>query len=258
MKTLRKKLKFLSLFMSFCILFASCSQYDDSTAVDDNSVDFTGQDIFKSVFFADGDFASKINSYDDNVKSMSLLSDEQRLEFSKGMNEMIASIESNDPIFFENFKNDITSKNHLQIQNAIVEGGKKLYSELQGLYPNLDQVIEKVGEDFESGKITTDNVIDTKKLEENSGEYMGLLKNNMITQDSDEARACSFVLVCAAYFVLAVHNQVAVTFNVAVAITVAAAVAVKVTVALDEEEEVAIENSLAFEILVDEIASIKY
>ncbi|MFT5892626.1 MAG: SdpC family antimicrobial peptide [Dokdonia sp.] len=257
MKTLRKKLKFLSFFMSFCILFVSCSQYDDGTAIDDNSADFTGQDIFKSVFFADGDFASQISSYEDNVRSMSLLSEEQKIEFSKGMNEMITSIESTDPIFFENFKNDITSKNHLQIQNAIVEGGKKLYSELQVLYPNLQKVIEKVGEDYESGKITTDDVIDAKKLEDNSDEYMSLLKNNMITQDSDDARACSFVFVCAAYFVLAIHNQVAVTFNVAVAITVAAAVAVKVTVAIDEQEEIAIENNLAFEILVDEIASIK-
>jgi hypothetical protein len=255
MKSIRKQLKPISLFMSFLMLFASCSQHDDNLGVDNSISKYTGKDLYKSVFFAYGDFASKIDTYNGNVSSLENLSTTQKTEFEQSVSNLMKSIELSNPNFFNDFKKAISSKNHLKIENAIKDGGEQLYNHLEVLYPNFDKVIDKVKEDYESGKIITDGKIDKRKLEFNSDEYLSLLNENMITSKSNKAMACSWVLVCVAYFVLAVHNQVALTFNVAAAATVAVAVAIKVKIKVDKIDDS--EDELAFEILVNDIATIE-
>lgn len=251
----------IALLLGLAMIISSCAQFDSSTSPETSQ--FSGKEVFEGVFFSSNTFAHKINSYNENVNAFKGMSSTQRAEFDASLSTLLTSIEKNDPQFFEDFKSEILSRDHQRIKKAIIGGGKQLYTHLEVLYPNAYKVVDKVKEDFASGEIASNGVLDRNKLEAKSEEYRDLLTNNMITSESGREAACSFVLVCAVYFVLAVHNQVAVTFNVAAAITVAVAVAATVTVAVTEEvEQVArvkginADDLLAFEILVHDLATL--
>lgn len=262
MNLVRSYLKPFALFMSLAMIISSCSSLDSTVSPEVSQ--FSGKEIFEGVFFSSNTFAQKINSYKENVAGLEGMSTKQRGEFDESLSKLMISIEQNNPQFFENFKGEILSKDHHRIKKAIIDGGKELYNNLEILYPNAYKVVDKVKEDFVSGEIKTDGQLDRNKLESKSEEYLELLDHNMITSESGREAACSFVLVCVAYFVLAVHNQVAVTFNVAAAITVAVAVAATVTVAVTEEEisqearikGINAEDLLVFEILVNDLATL--
>ena len=58
MKSIRKKIKFLSLFMAITMLFFSCSQYEDINGNEEKSnlyartgKNYTGEEIFRGLFF---------------------------------------------------------------------------------------------------------------------------------------------------------------------------------------------------------------
>jgi len=256
MKTLRKKLKSISFLMSFIILFASCNYYDDNSGVDNSISEFTGKDLYKSIFFAYGDFAKNINSYSSNVDNLNKLSLNQKEDIKNDLDDLVKSIETTNPSFFEDFKIAILSKNHRLIDEAIRKGGEELHKNLKIMYPNFDIVVEKINTDYKSGKITTNGKIDQKKMEENTDEYLDLLNENMITSKSKMLSPCSWALACVFYFVLAAHNQVAVVFNIVIVATIAVAVAIVVKIKAVKRASNNKEDPLAFEILVNDIATI--
>ena len=64
MKSIRKQLKPISLFMAFLVLFMSCQQYDDDIVNDSIKTDLvTGKELFKSIFFGYGSISDKISVF---------------------------------------------------------------------------------------------------------------------------------------------------------------------------------------------------
>lgn len=259
MKKVRKITQnpFFVILLVFNYLFTSCnySDYsDESLPISNDYNKFSGKELYKSIFFASGEFAKNINSYKSNVTAFNNMAVEQKDEFNNNLNILIDKIEENYPNFFENFKSNLLSKDHQKVQNAIIEGGEKMYESLEIIYPNIDNLYQKVEIDYLNGDILNDKgEIDVKKIEDKKDEYDEILKYNMISSDPEVVAApCSWAVVCVAYFVLAVHNTAAVT-----ALVVAVA-AVKVKVGL--EDSIAGKSSdrdlLEFEMLVDEIVNL--
>lgn len=191
------------------------------------------------------------------------MTSKQKIEFTRNIDTLINEIEKNSPTFFDNFKRNILSKNHQLIENAIIEGGEKMYENLQNIYPNIDKLYDKVESDYLDGKIVSeDGELDRKKLENKKDEYAEILNKNMISTDQEVAEApCSWAVVCVAYFVLAVHNTAAITVNVAAVAVAVVAVAVKVKVGkavpeFDTASKSKNKDLLEFEILVNEIAEL--
>ena len=66
-KSIRKQLKPISLFMAFLVLFVSCEQYDDdifNDSIKTNQV--TGKELFKSIFFGYGSIGGQISILEKN------------------------------------------------------------------------------------------------------------------------------------------------------------------------------------------------
>ena len=60
MKTIRKHISKISFLMGITLLIVSCTQYDDSSV----NRDFSAKDVFKSVMFGTGEFASNLSIFD--------------------------------------------------------------------------------------------------------------------------------------------------------------------------------------------------
>lgn len=66
MKTIRNHISKISFLMGIALLIVSCTQYDDSTV----NRDFSAKDVFKSVMFGTGEFASNLSIFDAQQKSI--------------------------------------------------------------------------------------------------------------------------------------------------------------------------------------------
>lgn len=256
MKKIRKITQnpFFITLLVFSFLFTSCNYSDDSLFTSNDYNKFSGKELYKSIFFANGEFAKKIDSYKSNVTAFNNMTVEQKNEFNKNFSLLVDKIEENNPSFFENFKSNLLSKDHQKVQNAIIEGGKKMYESLEIIYPNIDNLYQKFETDYLSGDILNEEgEIDIEKIEDKKDEYAEILNHNMISSDSEVAAApCSWAVVCVAYFVLAVHNTAAVT-----ALVVAvAAVKIKVGVEVGLAGKSSDSDLLEFEMLVDEIVNL--
>ena len=91
MKSIRQQLKPISLFMAFLVLFVSCEQYDETPI----NKDFPAKDVFKSVMFGTGEFASNLSIFDAQQKSVENIETAQREEMLKNIELLVNAIESN-------------------------------------------------------------------------------------------------------------------------------------------------------------------
>ena len=243
------RISFLSLVLLSMVLFTSCTQKEE-TAEMQNAM-LSGQELYKSVFFADGEFATNIKSYESSINAISSLTANQKKQFDKDVAELLSVIEKDSPDFFDNFKTAMLSKDHREIEKALMDGGEKMFMSLQVTNSNVDEVVEKIQADFASGVISTDGKIDQEKLDGQTQEYQDLLNQNMVSaEDEVEALPCTFALTCVLAVALAIHNTVAITSALAVAITLATWLAITFS------EQPNVDTPLAFEMLVHEIAMI--
>lgn len=210
MKSIRKQLKPISLFMAFLVLVISCQQYDETPI----SKDFSAKDVFKSVMFGTGEFASNLSIFDAQQKSVENIETAQREEMLKNIELLVNAIESKNPNYFNAFKEQIKSKNHNDIQFAIKEGGQHIENNLKAIIPNYETFYQNVKSDIANKKDDFKTIEDVNNyvsnLQSNNNE---LLHKNMITSES-ALSPCTWAIACVVYFVLAAHNTVAVAANV--------------------------------------------
>lgn len=214
---------------------------------------YSGEELFKSIFFATGDLANQLSSQKAQHDVYLSLDSDTRQEVDLKIGELMDHIKTVDPSFFEDFKTNMYTKNHQKIKASIEDASKLIYDGLKEVFPEIETFTQQVAKDIENGVITTDGELDENKLELRKAEYESLLNNNIISGNG-RTEACSLAVVCVVYFALAAHNTVAVTALAAVAL--AAALWVGVTV----PEEITAERSsdsdpLQFEIMVNEIST---
>ncbi|MGB5817902.1 MAG: hypothetical protein WBG90_00360 [Saonia sp.] len=116
-----KNLVKFSCILSLLFYTFSCSN-ETSNTVAENIVDsIDGEDIFRAVYFFEGSATELIPSIDvDYVnKILETFQESELQEFDNYKNEIINSIEFNNPVFFKEFENQMTSGDHFKVKEAM-------------------------------------------------------------------------------------------------------------------------------------------
>lgn len=129
MKTIREIAQhpFFLLFLSISVLNISCvrSEVEEQTA---SVQETSGEDLFRSIFFADGPVTGQLTSLDDNRQQLERHSEAQHANFRKFQDNVISYLKDQDSNYFVNFKSAIQSKNPVIISTTIREGSEDLFA----------------------------------------------------------------------------------------------------------------------------------
>lgn len=174
--------------------------------------EYSGEELFKSVFFGYGDFARNISSYDAIGEAIAAAPDAQHKIFNDRFEQFAASVSKDNPEFFERFKKEVLSGDNAQIKNAFLEGSDKVYNNIEIISPELKPLLDKFENDEDIKSLNErDREITQEDMEVINEKYARFLADNY----DMEVAGCSWAVVCAAYFALAVHNTVGATVNIA-------------------------------------------
>lgn len=145
-------MKKITVILIVVFIIDSCSQHPDNIHVPDKT-SYSGREIFTGLFFAQGPVATLIPEIRDNFNIHNVnLSPEQRNEMTNVQDELLDFIEHKHPSFFDSFKSDVTSGDHITIQNALSNAGKISMEAVEQYYKvqfsdklhNLDPETKKV------------------------------------------------------------------------------------------------------------------
>jgi len=106
--------------------------YACNTSSSKNSYD--GETLFKGIFFGDGQFADKIPQYAELVEMNKSLSTEERAKLNEAEAYVIGEITKQDARFFERFKVQISSGNHVKIRSEILAASSLVQKHLLKFY----------------------------------------------------------------------------------------------------------------------------
>lgn len=256
--------KFIAIFFTFILLFSSCTNSDFFDSKNESLDSFSGEDIFKGLFFLNENFASQIEILENSIlyNEINTNSDMQK-SLDWASNIVINEINKHDPTFFEHFEQMVKSRNEYQISEAIDNGSKKLL-EFYNLVLKENGITEKIfSEILASGDY--ENVVDkygnldSKKL----NEYLSQVDETVdySLAGSAQKQAClAAAVVTVAFFVAAgavlVAGAIAIVGAISggVVISLAAAIGVYIEIAAGKNSNTS--NELGREVLISQIASI--
>lgn len=162
---------------AFLIIISGCNKEDlkstdqKYTLKSATNTSYTGEDMFKGIFFFEGDLAYKIDflknfkqSWESNISSIDYT---EKVKFQNFTDKTVSEIKKVDPYFFEYFEYNMKSGNPLMVKEALYRGGDLLtyvfYDD-----PTYSQLITATidsSEKIDLGTITKpDGSIDIDKL----------------------------------------------------------------------------------------------
>jgi SdpC family antimicrobial peptide len=223
---MKKKLSiFILLAMLSFGVFQSCSDTEDTKPL----AQYSGEELFRAVFFLQGEATNHLQSLKPNVDQMSPAPADEKIKKSNEAfaNEIIAKINELDPKYFDNFKQQLESDNYYSIELALTNGTKMVRaagyrSTYAGLFKLMDDIRDK-NVNFESDAF--------KNLDLSKAEDVEKFKQHMKSEyaidldDEDYMSACTPGLAVCWYIAAVVHNALAVFFAAAVQSVVAINVA---------------------------------
>jgi hypothetical protein len=108
--------------LTFSLLFASCSE----EAVVPNTIEnISGKELFKSIVFADGNLTANVPALQ-KINVTDNLSKEQLIEFRAFQNKAIEYLESTEKNYFDNFKQNIMTRDVEIISKTLSNSSKSL------------------------------------------------------------------------------------------------------------------------------------
>jgi len=108
-----------AIFLASLILFVSCEQYDDTINDNLKTKQITGKELFKGIFFAEGESSHRLSNFEDFKKLKSQMTSEQKTVFSKFQNDLITQIDKSNPEYFTNLENAVYTGNRVIIRNEL-------------------------------------------------------------------------------------------------------------------------------------------
>lgn len=158
MKKIRKYSKTIALLLTFSFIFASCSQQDDSLTNKSISNDFStlqrnissynGEEIFRGLFFLEGDFVNEINSLFESKKVFNLnnLSVEDKNKVKTFHDYIINEINKTQPNYFNEFKESLKSNNLYTVKQSLSNAGSLINQ--VGLSSNAYKKMFEISNEF--------------------------------------------------------------------------------------------------------------
>ncbi|MEF9479284.1 hypothetical protein ACR1PO_03875 [Chryseobacterium sp. RRHN12] len=169
--------------------------------------DYTGEELYASIFFAYGDFAKNLSIYNDDVQKYENGGMVKEELFKERFSKFVSVVKSENPNYFENFKTEIESKDHLRIQNALKDGFPLIYDNLGIMYPELADAVSGVENDPElQDIINKDGDLNEEEMSVLTSKAQAMM---------EQLSPCS-PLVCVGYFAFAIHNTIGLTMNVGI------------------------------------------
>ena len=112
--------------LAFIMLMTGCDKASNLVLPESSlKSSYTGEDIFKALYFGEGEAAKLLPKY--TIDFSSLLTDpEQRKEVLQVETDIISRMKEQNPSFFTNFEAEIKSGNLSRIKQAIISASKSL------------------------------------------------------------------------------------------------------------------------------------
>ena len=161
MKLIRKQARKIAIMLSLSLLFVSCSQYDDSITptneLQKTLKSTSGEEIFKSIFFADGTLTNQISALKDISASVQKLSVKELNDYRATQVKYLNHLKSLDSNYFTNFKNAVASKDINRIDFVLKKAATDLSNFVKKSNKNVDveKLVKQYGEsnvDFSTNK----------------------------------------------------------------------------------------------------------
>lgn len=134
MKTIKKIAfkRYVSSTLAFMIFFVSCQSPE---ARNSQVANYSGEELFSGLFFGEGEVVTLVPELYDRSQLKNYLINQEEIEaFKSFQSKAIATIQNNNPGFFESFKKDMTSGNHVQISNALKTSSAVLVKAVETMY----------------------------------------------------------------------------------------------------------------------------
>lgn len=142
------KVIFATLFMVVITGFlaswtSKSSESGKMTTKEISSID--GKEFFKSIVFADGALANRIDYVKSNFNAMENLKTKSELDaFKQYEGEVISYLEKQDPKFFDKFKESMVSRNPEEIMSKLSETGNLLIPFVNSQIKDTGLTVEKI------------------------------------------------------------------------------------------------------------------
>ncbi len=259
MKKIRRIYRSPWVIAALCFLFVlvSCEREEDANP-EPQTVEFTGKELFKGVFFTEGKIGKQIDLYSERALLMENLSQEDRSQASEQTNKVVDYIDRAHPGFFQEFKAALHSKNHNAIKDMLLVGTNHLSEAMPEVFPAINELRNTIQNDVDKGVIAEDGKLIQEKLDAKLPEYETLLADNMIS--SGDQRATTLIFNINIWININVHTNVNVQLNV----NLHTNVNIDVNINITEPDIVDVfhdgtgnPDSLYFEMLVDDIAQLQ-
>lgn len=221
-KKLFNSAKFLLLLAGTITLLFSCQNNQGNELVEQN--EYTGEELFKGIYFLTGDFASKLPVMSVSVKSVKNIREAKPDEAKYAddfIEDLIVNIKAIDSDYFNNFKYHLLSEDLYTISDAITSGREIIKaagyrsSNYQDAFRLADD-ISQAGINFESEKIQNLDLNNT----EDAQQFVQILAEDYnidfkkYNTEVGKCIAIALVLVLAFTVNSVVHINLAYTYSV--------------------------------------------
>lgn len=251
MKVIRKIVKnpiFCIFMIGLTLLSTGCTKeqiFNSSTS----SQNYSGEDLFKGIFFAKGAVAEKLPTIKNSRSYFQIneLQEKTNNADDSKMDELMDEIEVRHPNFYGNLQSSIDTKNHLIIEEALKNAADVIYETATELYlsQEVKDEFNNIVADFDINDcLKEDGSLDYKML---NSHLQGSLENEEV-----DPQALGIILVAAAY-ILVVHAVGVMTY-------VGVAWAVEYYAAVDREKAVSrgnlTDDDLVIERLIEDLVNL--
>ncbi|MFH6993128.1 hypothetical protein [Flavobacterium sp. FlaQc-48] len=196
------------------IVFTSCEEDQYNKKGTEVSLkNYNGRELFEGILFAKGEVANLLQPIRQSYSyyEINSIDDDSKKEFDNKTNDLLNFIENENPHYFDDFKKNITSKNHIKIRETLTSTSQLIYNTALDLYLSKTEKtdLKNLLSQIDINTYTNENgIIDKEKLKK------AITHSNNFSLNQTGKGSCWFagvVLVAAAY-VLVVHAAAAMTY----------------------------------------------
>jgi len=198
MKSIKRNIRILCVLLTISMLFASCHQSVEKVLNDSetnfvsnkfherSSTEYSGEELFQSIFFGYGEFAEKINMYKPFIDQIEKIKDEDKQKFEEEYQKFTErfvsfaeKIREEEHDYFENFKTTIFGGDNIEIQNSVELGYDNIYENLEILLPEVLPLIESLQGDEDIIAMNDQENITQEDFSYLEDKYIDFLNNDL-------------------------------------------------------------------------------
>ena len=211
---IKKKKKKIAFLLSFIILFISCSkdnlvQNELGEESPNKLSKFSGEDIFNGIIFYEGEVAKIFPTTHEQTVIKTKLNSDILKKLHKVQSDIIDVLKAKDPEYFTNFKNIITTGNHLTIRNQLMQSSMDIREVASKLH-NLDISKRMTAENL-ANKLYVNSRINSIKNDDGTINIDKLNAENYANRESFEVKAeeeaCVAIVLILVLLWVVEHNR---------------------------------------------------